>query len=275
MNSLKLSIHAIKIFMEDFKIYPGMCDSHTHLLEMQKKNINLKELLESLNNMKMGWLMDAGVDETRFEERLSWKKHYPHLFFSAGLHPGSCGESEAPLDVIAKQLDHPDVQAVGEIGLDYYWDNSKKELQKRFFRKQLQMAKEKNLPVIIHNRDADSDILQILKEEDIHRGVIHCFSSNREYARYFLDQGFYISFAGNCTYKKATGIQEAAAMVPDDRLLVETDAPYLTAQAMRGRLNTPGFLGYTVDFIAEIRGNKPEEIYRVSRENFFKLFDPS
>jgi len=261
--------------MKNYKIYPGMCDSHTHLLEMKKKDIDLKDLLENLLDRQMGWLMDAGVDETRFQERLAWKEHYPQLLFSAGLHPGSCGESEAPLEKISGQLDHPDVKAVGEIGLDYYWDSSKKELQKSFFRKQLQMAKGKNLPVIIHNRDADSDLLQILQEEDIHQGVIHCFSSNKEYAGHFLDLGFYISFAGNCTYKKATGIQEAAGMIPDDRLLVETDAPYLTAQAVRGRLNTPGFLGYTVDFIAELRGQKPEEICRVSRENFLKLFRPS
>lgn len=258
--------------MKDFKIYPGMCDSHTHLLEMQKKEIDLEILLSDLKKEQMGWLMDAGVDEKNFEKRIAWKERYPKLIFSAGIHPGSCTDSDKPLQEIEKQLQHPVIRAVGEIGLDYYWDTVDKALQQKFFRHQLRLARKYDLPVMIHNRDADGDILSILQEEDIEDGVIHCFSSDSTWARKFLDQGFYISFAGNLTYKKSHAIQEAATMVPEDRLLVETDAPYLTAQKMRGKLNHPGLMGYTVAFLAELRNQDPEEISCITADNFRRLY---
>jgi len=252
-------------------IFNGLCDSHTHLMEMKKKEIPLEDLLPQLDAQGMGWLMDAGVDVDDFQERLQYKSYYPRLIFAAGIHPGSCRDEEQ-LVQLEPQLDHPDVHALGEIGLDYYWKKIPRDLQITFFREQLRMAKAKNLPVIIHNRDADDDVYPILQEEQINHGVMHCYGGGEKWLKPCLDLGFYVSFAGNVSYKSASKLRKAAALVPSDRLLVETDAPYLAAQEVRGRRNHPGFLGYTLQFLADLRDVPVKELTRSTAQNFADLF---
>ncbi|MDC7224438.1 MAG: TatD family hydrolase [Spirochaetales bacterium] len=257
--------------------YPQMTDSHTHLLHMEEKGVDLKELFSQLKERKYSWILDAGVNEENFEERLSYLELYEDLYFSAGIHPeNSEGNLQERLKKISQQSDHEKVVAIGEIGLDYYWKDVAPEKQKTFFAAQLELAAEKDLPVIIHNREADQDCLSLLKKHRNPRtGVIHCYSSDKAFAQECLDLGFYLSFAGNVTYKSAENIREAASYTPKDRILVETDAPYLSPQERRGRTNHPGQIGYTLDYLCQLKGEEPLEFTETVKENFRNLFLPS
>jgi len=257
-----------------YHIYPGTIDSHIHLLHMEKKGQDLDDFLKRIRDQGFSYLLDAGVDEENFSQRLSLKDHYPLLFFSAGIHPeGAEADMEMRIGKIAEQLDNRNVIALGEIGLDYYWKDRTPENQRDLFAKQLQLAGAKDLPVIIHNREADEDCLSLLKANRTSRGgVMHCFSSTVDFARQVLDLGFYISFAGNVTYGSAQAIQETARFVPEDRILVETDAPYLSPQKRRGKPNHSGHLGYTIDFIGELRKEDPRDLIPLFRGNFERLF---
>jgi TatD DNase family protein len=250
----------------------GIYDSHTHLLEMKNKGLDLNILLPKWKEQGLGWLMDAAVDDLQFEERLSYSKYYPKLIFGAGIHPGACKDIEKQLNNIINQLKNPKVKALGEIGLDYYWKGIEKSIQWDFFIEQMSIAERYNKPVIIHNREADEDVYEILKKYSCN-GVMHCYSSDLNWAKKFLDLGFYISFAGNLTYKKSYNIQETAKYVPQNRLLVETDAPYLSPQAVRGKLNQPPNLIYTLNYISELRNESLEDIKQANRDNFKLLFD--
>jgi len=257
-----------------YHIYPGTIDSHTHLLHMDRKGIDVKSLLEHLKREEFSYILDAGVHENDFESRVALKEHYPDLFFSAGIHPeGAEGDIRARIEVIKEQLKNSSLIAVGEIGLDYYWKDRDPLLQKELFAAQLTLAAETNLPVIIHNREADDDCLELISGAGLPRGgVMHCFSSTKDFARKVLDLDFYISFAGNVTYKNALDIQEAAAYIPRDRILIETDAPYLSPNERRGRPNHPGHLGYTIDFLSNLRHENTEQLINDCRKNFRSLF---
>ncbi|MDC7219701.1 MAG: TatD family hydrolase [Spirochaetales bacterium] len=257
-----------------YHTYPGLIDSHTHLTHIQEKDVNLQELFLELERRNFSWILDAGVSEKNFEDRISHLANYEKLLFSVGIHPEDAeGNLTERLIQIRKQAKHEKVVAIGEIGLDYYWKDTPQSIQHDFFEAQLELASEVNLPVIIHNREADEDCYNKLKSFNLpQKGVIHCYSSNREWARKFLDIGYYISFAGNVTYKNAPNIQEAAAFVPADRILIETDAPYLSPQKRRGRTNHPGQIGYTADFIADLRNTKTEKLITQVKRNFEVLF---
>ncbi len=257
-----------------YHVYQGLTDSHTHLLHMKEKGIDLNELFEYLSSRDFSWILDAGVKETDFSERLALSSLYEGLYFSAGIHPEDAGGNLTDRrEILRNQCRHEKVIAVGEIGLDYYWKDIEPAVQKDFFAAMLELACEENLPVIIHNREADRDCLDMLNCYSLPKGgVMHCFSSDRSYAGKILDRGFYLSFAGNVTYKSALNIQEAAQYTPKDRILVETDAPYLSPQQRRGRTNHTGQIGYTLDFLAELRQETPEELTDNTRINFQKLF---
>ena len=257
-----------------YHTYPHIIDSHIHLLHMKKKGIELSIFFKELEEREITKLLDAGVNEYDFEERSALRKDFPGLLLSCGIHPGDCeGNVLKRLELISSQLDNDYVVALGEVGLDYYWKDVDSKVQKDFFTAQIALAKEKNLPLIIHNREADKDCYDMLKEGMNPRGgVMHCFSSHWKMAEKMLDMGFYISFAGNVTYKKSFTIQETAAKVPLDRLLIETDAPYLSPQAKRGTTNHSGHLGYTVDFISSLRKESPQELIEAVEANFNRLF---
>jgi TatD DNase family protein len=169
-------------------------------------------------------------------------------------------------------LDHPKVVALGETGLDYYWDTSLKALQKHCFDTFLQLGVEHDLPVIVHDRDAHEDVAEMIQAVPDSRGIMHCFSGDKDFAFHMMDQNFYISFAGNVTFKKATDLQKAAKAVPLDRLLIETDSPFLSPMPHRGKPNEPSRVFHVAEFIAQLKGISLEELAEATTQNAFQCF---
>lgn len=260
------------ICLMNMTIYPRTADSHTHILEMEKKGINVREILKTCFNNGMSSILDAAVDEHNFERRLSFKEDFPGVFFSAGVHPSSISDIEHQIAIIDEQLKNEHVVAVGETGLDFYWDTVAAEKQKEMFARHIHLSREHKLPLIVHNRLADKEVLELLKSEKADRGVLHCFSSNYHFAKKFIDLGFYISFAGNITYKKSEEIRTAASKVPFDRILVETDAPYLSPQKFRGKINHPGNISQTINCIADLFNKGADETAYQTFRNYKELF---
>ena len=261
-------------------LYPGIADTHTHLILWQTKEMDWKVLFQTCVDNGMELALDVGTNTDTFEERLAMVNQFPQLYITDGL---SVSKSELPADDLKRRLDALEKQvaanrdggklvAVGEIGLDNHFEYGGVAAQKELFSAQLEIAKQFDLPVVIHTREADPDTYSMLEAAKLGcGGIIHCFSSDWEWARKYLDLGFYISFSGNITYKKSECIQEAAAKVPAGRILAETDAPFLTPQKVRKYPNWSGFIGYTYDCIAALRGTLPEELAVQVCRNFRTL----
>jgi TatD DNase family protein len=203
---------------------------------------------------------------------------YAGVYAVIGLHPtDSAAFRDSMIDEIRVMSKHEKVVAIGEIGLDYYWKDSPPDIQQKVFRKMIRLACELDRPIVIHNREADADVIRILKEEKAShglnnlRGIMHCFSGGETMLKESLALNFYVSFAGNVTYKKSKLI-DVVPMVPEDRLLIETDSPYLTPAPFRGQRNEPAHVRYTAGKIAEILKKDPEAIARLTAENAKKIF---
>ena len=195
------------------------------------------------------------------------------IYTSAGIHPHDAIKVEERHYSLMRDLaKHPKVLAIGETGLDYYYDNSPRDMQREVFRRQLALANDLNLPVIIHTRDADDDTIALLKSENSSRGVIHCFTSGEKLADFVLERGFFISFSGIVTFPKAQNLAAIAKRIPLDRILVETDCPYLAPVPNRGKRNEPAFVADTARFVAEMRNMAPDELAARSSANFHSLF---
>ncbi|MBM7569349.1 TatD DNase family protein [Paenibacillus sacheonensis] len=202
-------------------------------------------------------------------------EQYAFIYAAVGWHPvDSIDMKPEDLEWIASLCDHPKVVAIGEIGLDYHWDTSPKDVQQRVFRQQIALAKEKRKPIVIHNRDAHEDVVRILREEKASEvgGVMHCYSGSWETAKQCLDMNFYISFGGPLTFQNARVPKEVMAKVPLDRLLIETDAPYLAPHPYRGKRNESAFVRLVANTMAEILGKSVEEIGKITTENAMKCF---
>jgi len=252
-------------------------DSHFHILEMKKKGIDIDNVVTDWSKQGGKRLIDIGVDENSFSIRKSFSNKYNFIFHAVGIHPNmSGGNVKLRMEKLENELNQPGINkivAVGETGLDYYWKDVEKSTQQSFFRAHIELSIKYNKPVIIHNRDASEDILNILKEfKGRIRGIIHCFSATEYYLKEFVNLGFYISFAGNVTYKKNTELQNCLRIVPLDRILIETDSPYLPPTPKRGRLNTPNNIKYTFDYISE-QLEEPElrSILNKNLNNIFEL----
>lgn len=195
------------------------------------------------------------------------------IYASVGVHPHDAAKVEerhySQMEQLAR---HPKVLAIGETGLDFYYDNSPREAQREVFRRQLELAKALELPVIIHTRDADADTEEILKSVQPHCGVIHCFTSGDKLADFALSIGFYISFSGIVTFPSAKALAEVARRVPSDRILLETDCPYLAPVPYRGKRNEPGFVAATTRFVAELRKVTPDALAAQASANFDRVF---
>ena len=261
-------------------LYPGIADTHTHLILWQTKEMDWKTLFQTCVEGGLELALDVGTNTDTFEERLSMVNQFDQLYITDGLSVSKseleAGDLKRRLDLLEKQVaanvEGGKLIAVGEIGLDNHFEYGGVERQKELFAAQLDIAKQFDLPVIIHTREADPDTYSMLSSAKLGRaGIIHCFSSGWEWARKYLDLGFCISFSGNITYKKSECIQEAAAKVPADRILAETDAPFLTPQKVRKYPNWSGFIGYTYDCIAALRGTLPEELAVQVTKNFKTL----
>ncbi|KAF1298843.1 hydrolase TatD [Enterococcus sp. JM4C] len=249
-------------------------DTHTHLNAEQFAD-DIPETIQRALDLGVTEMAVVGFDTPTIEKSLELSQTYDSIYSIIGWHPTEAGSYTKEIEErLQHQLTLPKVVALGEIGLDYHWMEDPKEVQDRVFRRQMAIAREMNLPISIHTREALDDTYKILKEEKVQTigGIMHSFSGDGEWAKRFLDLGMHISFSGVVTFKKALDVQEAATQVPLDKLLVETDAPYLAPVPYRGKRNEPGYTRYTAEKIAELRNIPLEELARITTENAHRLF---
>jgi TatD DNase family protein len=284
----------------------GLIDTHCHL-EMDAFDPDREEVIRRARDAGVGTMITIGSDLKGNIGSLDLSKKYDFIYSSVGFHPHDAkdftgeifeqiklwvkeykiDESNPPSPPFTKggQRESSDsslitchaspvsrVVAIGEIGLDYHYDNSPRDAQRKVFIEQLQLAKEADLPVVIHSREAERDTLDIIRESGVNRGVFHCFSGDMDMARKGMAMGFLISIAGPVTFSKAKRLKEIAAAIPDDYLLIETDAPYLAPEPFRGKRNEPSFLVHTAKTVAELRGVSLEDIARITTLNASRLF---
>jgi TatD DNase family protein len=249
-------------------------DTHVHLNADQYKE-DLEEVIDRALTEGISRMVVVGFDRPTIEKAMELVEKYDFLYASVGWHPvDAIDMKDEDLLWIEELASHPKVVAIGEMGLDYHWDKSPKDIQKEVFRKQIQLAKKVKLPIVIHNRDATADIVQILKEEHAEDvgGIMHCFSGSTEVAKECVDMNFYISLGGPVTFKNAKKPKEVAEAIPLDKLLIETDCPYLTPHPFRGKRNEPSYVKLVAEEIAEIKGISLEEVAEVTTANAKKLF---
>ena len=252
-----------------------LVDSHCHL-DFPELAADTEAVIARARDAGVGMMVTISTRLSRFPDVLETAERFPNVYCSVGVHPHEAkAESETGADRIAALAGHPKVIGIGETGLDFYYDNSPRDTQTRVFRTHIAAARETGLPVIVHTRNADAETAAILAEEMeevAFSGLVHCFSSGPELLEAALDLGFYISVAGIVTFKNAHALRETVRRVPLDRLLVETDAPFLAPVPKRGKSNEPAFLAHTADFLAELFGVTPEMLAERTTENFFALF---
>ncbi len=250
---------------------PGIFDSHAHY-DDPRFQPDWEETMEKLDAAGVCGVINVGCDLSLCESSIALADRYPHFYATVGIHPHDA--KDLPDDYLARLKTfaaHPKVVALGEMGLDYFYDNSPREVQQRVFEEQLCLAKELDLPVVIHMRDATEDGLAILKAHRP-RGVVHCFSGSAEIAKEVLDLGMYIGFTGVLTFSNAKRAKKAVAAIPLDRLLMETDCPYMAPNPFRGERCDSSMLFAVAEEMARIKGVTPEEIVTATRENTCRLF---
>ncbi|HSU80590.1 MAG TPA: TatD family hydrolase [Candidatus Angelobacter sp.] len=249
-------------------------DTHTHL-NAEQFEADYKEVIERAREAGVTNMVVVGFDRPTITRAMELIDLYDELYASVGWHPvDAIDMTESDLAWLESLAKHPKVVALGEMGLDYHWDKSPAEIQKEVFRVQIQLAKKLKLPIIIHNREATEDIIQILDEEDAKKvgGIMHCFSADWEAAKRCLDMNFHISFGGPVTFKNAEATREVARHVPLDRLLIETDCPYLSPHPFRGKRNEPARVRLVAEQLADLKGLSLEELGRMTTENAKRLF---
>ena len=249
-----------------------LIDSHCHL--------NFPDLAQRLPEV-LANMAEAGVDKAiaisvsrqSFEEVHAIAQNHPNIYATLGIHPDDPEAEEFSLEELLERAARPKVVAIGETGLDYHWCKGDLAWQHQRFALHIEAANRSGLPLVVHTRDAAEDTMRLLREHQAHAGVIHCFTEDVNTAKLALDLGFYISFSGIVTFKNATAIQEAARYVPLDRLLVETDAPYLAPVPKRGKPNEPAYVRHTAAFVAQLRGDSLENIAQATTANCLRLFN--
>ena len=249
-------------------------ETHAHY-DDEVFNEDREQLLAGLPEKGIGRVINVGASMETTRTTLALAEAYDYIYAAVGVHPSDIdGLNEETYSWLKAQTAHPKTVAVGEIGLDYYWEEPDHETQKKWFHRQLNLARELKLPVIIHSRDAAKDTLDIMKEEHSGEigGVIHCFSYGKEMAAEYLKMGFYLGIGGVLTFKNAKKLLEVAEMAPLDRLVLETDCPYLAPVPNRGKRNSSLNLPYVAEKLAEIKKCTPEEIVRATEENARRLY---
>lgn len=249
-------------------------DTHTHLNAYQFTD-DLPEVIDRALKEGVSRMIVVGFDRPTIEIAMELIEAYDFLYASIGWHPVDAIDlKDEDLDWIEELAKHPKVVAVGETGLDYHWDKSPKDIQKEVFRKHIRLAKKLKLPLVIHNREATADVMEILKEENAAEvgGIMHCFSGSPETALECVKMNFYISLGGPVTFKNAKKPKEVAKAVPLDRLLIETDCPYLAPHPYRGKRNEPAYVKLVAEEIAALKGLSFEEVARVTTENAERVF---
>ena len=248
-------------------------DTHAHLND-EAFNADREALLAGLQEKGIGLVMNAGCSLEASREVVQMAKQYPWLYAAVGSHPDSADEvNEEVLEEYRKLCKlNPEVKAIGEIGLDYHYEDIPREIQQKAFRLQMELARELDLPVIVHERDAHEDGMAIVREFPTVKGVFHCYSGSAEMARQLVEMGWYIGFTGVLTFKNARKAVETAASIPLDRIVLETDCPYMAPEPFRGKRNDPGYLYRMAQQLAAIRGITPQEAAAITTENGKKLY---
>ena len=247
-------------------------DTHAHLND-PAFDPDREELMAGLARKGIGLVMNAGCSLQSSRDIIKMAEKYPWLYASVGSHPDSADEvNEEVIEQYRKLCRHEKVMAIGEIGLDYYYEDIPRDIQKNAFRMQMALAKELDMPVIIHEREAHDDGMRIVKEFPTVKGVFHCYSGSAEMARQLVNMGWYIGFTGVLTFKNARKAVETAASIPLNRIVLETDCPFMAPEPYRGKRNDPGYLPKMAEKLAEIRDISVEEAVKITTENAKRLY---
>ena len=247
-------------------------DTHAHLND-RAFDTDREELLAGFATKGVSYVLNAGCDLESSRQVIAMAENYPWLYAAVGSHPDSADEVNAELIALYRELvRHEKVKAIGEIGLDYHYEDIPREIQQKAFRMQMALAQEVGLPVIVHEREAHEDGMAIVKEFPGVTGVFHCYSGSAEMARQLVDLGWYIGFTGVLTFKNARKAVETAASIPLDRIVLETDCPYMAPEPFRGKRNDPGYLPKMAEKLAEIRGISFEQAATATTENAKRLY---
>lgn len=243
-------------------------DTHAHYNDEQF-NIDREELLERMEEAGVGTIMEIGASLSSSRKAIELAERYPFIFAAVGVHPDEVGELNTDTFAELERLcDHEKVCAVGEIGLDYYWDKEEREQQKYWFIRQLELARKKGLPVNIHSRDAAEDTMEIMKNyADGLKGIIHCYSYSKEIALEYIKMGFSIGVGGVVTFKNGKKLKETVKAIPLERIVLETDCPYMAPEPNRGKRNDSRNIHYVAEEIARLKDTSKEEVIRMSEKN--------
>jgi len=253
-----------------------LADSHCHLdrIDLTPFDNQFDKAIEAANAKGVEHFLCVAINAENQKAVIEIAEKHPNIHASVGIHPLYTEGESASVESLAKIAAHPKVVAIGETGLDYFYDAESKQKQLSLFRTHVQAAVEVNLPLIIHTRDAKEDTLQVFEDEGAEKvgGVLHCFTESLEMAEQAMKMGFYVSFSGIVTFNNADELREVAKQIPLDRILVETDSPYLTPKPYRGKPNSPMYVSEVAKLIAELRGIEYTEFCRSTTENYFRLF---
>lgn len=251
-------------------------DSHCHI-NFPDFADKLPEVFTLMQQNQVSHALCISVELEKLPEIIALAEAHPNVYASVGVHPDHEDCTEPSVAQLVELAQHPKVIAIGETGLDYYRLTGDLEWQRERFRTHIRAARESGKPLVIHTREAAADTLKLMKEENAHEvgGVMHCFTESIEVAQAAMDMNFYISFSGIATFKNADSIRQVVAYVPLERLLIETDSPYLAPVPYRGKTNQPGYVKYVAETIARIRAISLEEVGEATTRNFFRLFKPA
>ncbi len=244
-------------------------DTHAHY-DDKAFDSDRKELFHNMKKEGVEFIVNVGSDLEANRKTLALAEEFPFIYAALGVHPSEAGElAEADIQWIKKKAENPKVVAIGEIGLDYYWPEPDKTVQKKWFERQLALAGETGLPIIVHSRDAAKDTLEMLKAWQVQKtgGVIHCFSYTKEIAREYLNMDYYFGIGGVLTFKNAKKLVEAVEYIPMNRILLETDCPYLAPEPYRGKRNQSSYIHYVAQKLAEIKNISKEEVLAQTMRN--------
>ena len=247
-------------------------DTHAHMNDPAFDE-DREAVLLGLKDKGVSRMMNIGCCLESSRDCVAMAEKYPFVYATVGTHPDSADEvDEAVLEEYRQMAQNPKVMAIGEIGLDYYYETIPREIQQRAFRLQMELARELGLPVVVHERNAHDDGMRIVKEFKDVTGVFHCYSGSAEMARQLVDMGWYIGFTGVLTFKNARKAVETAERIPLERIVLETDCPFMAPEPFRGKRNDPGYLWRMAARLAEIRGISVEEVHRITTENANRLY---
>ena len=244
-------------------------DTHAHY-DDEVFNEDRDKLLKSIKNNGVDFIVNVGASMDSTKKALELAKEYSFIYAAIGVHPSETeGLCEQDMQWLKEQVSNKKVVDIGEIGLDYYWPEPDQSIQKKWFERQLSLASEVKLPIVIHSRDAAKDTLDILKgwQKELHGGVIHCFSYTKEIAREYLNMDYYFGIGGVLTFKNARKLIEAVEYIPIERILLETDCPYLAPEPYRGKRNQSDYIDFVAQKLSEIKGLKKEEVLMCTMEN--------